>query len=136
MSDKRKWNGSKWCRRERRLAIYLRDGLSCVYCGIGLEEGVTLSLDHLTPHSQGGSNKSSNLVTSCRRCNSVRGNRPWKLFTLAVSQYTGNNPTKITQYINRTRNRKVDINYAKTLIEARGSINLLDKEEEEGLNES
>jgi 5-methylcytosine-specific restriction endonuclease McrA len=127
MTEKRKWNGSKWCRRERRLAIYLRDGLACVYCGVGLEEGVTLSLDHLTPHSQGGSNESSNLVTACRKCNSVRGSRPWRIFTTIVSQYINKNPESMQQHINRTRKRSVDIDYAKKLIESRGSINLLEE---------
>ena len=30
-------NGSKWIRPEKRMAIYLRDGLACVYCGEGVE---------------------------------------------------------------------------------------------------
>jgi len=86
---------SSWIRRERRLAIYLRDGGKCVYCGTG--PGVTrllvcgrllpqpsrgenapvrltpsLSLDHVrTRHADGG-NESGNLVAACRRCNSTR----------------------------------------------------------------
>ena len=49
-------NGSKWIRPDKRLAIYLRDGLACAYCGDSVEEGAKLSLDHLTCHSHGGSN--------------------------------------------------------------------------------
>ena len=48
--------GMNWLRPEKRLAIYLRDGLACCYCGSGVEDGVKLTLDHLTPHSQGGTN--------------------------------------------------------------------------------
>ena len=85
---KREWNGAKWIRRERRLAIYLRDGLACAYCGSGLEdEGVTLSLDHIIPVVHGGDNRTSNLVTSCRKCNSVRGNRSLEDFAIAVATY-------------------------------------------------
>ncbi len=68
--------GPKWCRADKRLAIYLRDGMACVYCGTGpaTSESATLSLDHLLPNSKGGSNEGGNLVTCCGRCNSRRGN--------------------------------------------------------------
>ena len=34
-------------RPEKRLAIYLRDDMACIYCGIGIEEAGTLTLDHV-----------------------------------------------------------------------------------------
>ena len=87
----RNWNGAKWVRRERRLAIYMRDGLACVWCGSRLEDdGVTLSLDHVVPVSRGGRNNSRNLVTSCRKCNSVRGDRDLATFARAVASYLNN----------------------------------------------
>lgn len=64
-------NGSKWIRPEKRLAIYHRDGFTCVYCGASARD-VTLSLDHLKPRSQGGTNDATNLVTACLPCNSKR----------------------------------------------------------------
>lgn len=69
------WQGSNWIRQDKSFAIYLRDGQACVYCGVGMEEGVTFSLDHLVPHSHGGNNHESNLVTSCLKCNQSQGNR-------------------------------------------------------------
>ena len=64
-------NGGKWIRQDKRLAIYLRDGLCCAYCGAVMEQGDTLlTLDHVTPHSLGGSNREANLVTCCKSCNS------------------------------------------------------------------
>lgn len=48
-----------------------RDGCACVYCGAK----TYLSLDHLIAVSRGGSGEDSNLVTACRRCNSVKGAR-------------------------------------------------------------
>jgi hypothetical protein len=51
-----------WCRKDKRLAIYLRDA--------------PLSLDHLVPRSDGGSNESGNLVTCCCECNRRRGVTP------------------------------------------------------------
>lgn len=75
--------GSKWIRREKRAAIYRRDGHKCVYCA---EEhhalSRSLSLDHLTPRSRRGSNAARNLVTACLRCNVERG-------AATLAQYVG-----------------------------------------------
>ena len=62
---------NNWISREDRLALYKRDGFSCVYCGSTLN----LQLDHLHPRSKGGSNHKSNLVTACRSCNKAKSNR-------------------------------------------------------------
>lgn len=69
--------GSKWIRRERRLGIYIRDGFTCAYCGDDLRgrSPREVTLDHILPHSKGGSNESSNLVTACHACNCSRGNQ-------------------------------------------------------------
>ena len=54
-------------------AIAERDGGRCIYCGATADEsGAHLHLDHLRPHSQGGADVASNLVTACRRCNTAR----------------------------------------------------------------
>ena len=74
MAGRRKGQGSKWIRPDKRLAIYLRDGMACAYCGAGVEEsGKPLTLDHLLPCSKGGGNHEGNLVTCCHSCNSKRG---------------------------------------------------------------
>lgn len=67
-------SGGKWIQPVKRLAIYLRDGMACVYCGAKVEDGAVLSLDHLLPQSYGGSNGEGNLVTCCKSCNCRRGN--------------------------------------------------------------
>ena len=64
--------GRNWIRPEKRLALYLRDGVACVYCGRSVEAAAPLTLDHLRPVSKGGSNDASNLVTACHDCNSAR----------------------------------------------------------------
>ncbi len=73
------WQGSKWIRREKRLAIYLRDRFTCLYCGRGLWDAKPqeINLDHLCPRSKGGNNDPYNLVTSCKACNLERGCKPW-----------------------------------------------------------
>ena len=72
-----------WIRREKRLAIYLRDKFHCVYCDADLHAAkpMDVTLGHLVPLSSGGANESSNLVTSCRSCNSSRQNQSWQAFS-------------------------------------------------------
>lgn len=67
----------QWIRSDLRLAIYLRDGLRCVYCGRDLHgaDPQDITLDHVTPWSHGGENTAENLVTACRHCNCSRGAR-------------------------------------------------------------
>jgi hypothetical protein len=66
--------GGKWIRQKRRLEIYCRDGMACRYCHIGIESGIVLTLDHVVPVSDGGTNCTDNLITACHVCNSKRGN--------------------------------------------------------------
>jgi len=119
-----KYQGSKWITRERRLGIYLRDGLACAYCGQGLEDGILLTLDHLVPHIAGGSNDSANLVTACRTCNSARAERPIEEFAARVAGYLNHGITaeSIVKHITTTTQRPVDLAAAKALIAARGSF--------------
>ena len=82
-------NGSKWIRRDKRLAIYLRDGFRCAYCGRDLAGAPAreITLDHLTAgHAD---HRETNLVMACRSCNSSRQDTP------------------LTRWIGRDRARKV-----------------------------
>lgn len=75
---------SSWIRIEKRLAIYLRDEFTCLYCGKNLknEDPENVTLDHLVPrnplvaHGNGG-NEATNLITACRACNCSRQDKPW-----------------------------------------------------------
>lgn len=119
------WQGMNWIRQEKRLAIYLRDGLSCAWCGAGVEAGSIFTLDHLVPHSKGGSNDERNLVTACKRCNDSRGARSVKAFAIAVAAYVnhGVSPEAIVANVRACARRSLKefkIEAAK-LIERRGS---------------
>jgi len=116
--------GMNWIRPVKRLAIYLRDGLACCYCGEGVEDGAKLTLDHLAPHSHGGTNHESNLVTACHRCNSSRGNRDWHEFADKVAGYLnrGIQASDIIGHIETTVQRPLNIAAAKALIAARGGF--------------
>src|SRR2546423_6769018 len=71
------WQGMNWIRQDKRLAIYLRDGLACVYCGATAEQGTQFELDHV--HA-GSTNHQSNLVTACKNCNTRKADRPVRKF--------------------------------------------------------
>ena len=98
----------RWIRVEKRLALYIRDGFGCVYCGRDLRGAVPsdVTLDHLLPRSVGGTNDASNLVTACRRCNSSRQDRPW------VDYATGGARDRIEQL----RHSPLNMDLARALI--------------------
>jgi hypothetical protein len=86
--------GSKWITKKRRLAIYLRDRWRCVWCArevwshLTADPGRTVlpdclaTLDHVIPREHGGNNTTPNLVTSCMRCNRLRGTQTVHEFAL------------------------------------------------------
>lgn len=54
-----------------RQDVFKRDGGKCKVCSSNKD----LSLDHIIPRSDGGTNEIENLQTLCRRCNSAKNNR-------------------------------------------------------------
>ena len=109
------WNGSKWIRPEKRLAIYIRDQFRCLACGRDLRNAdpVEINLDHLVPRAKGGSNKASNLATTCKRCNCARGAKRWTKFY----------PVENHASVRKTIRRKLNVKLAKALI--LGETNLI-----------
>ena len=61
--------------RENRVKIYERDNYHCTYCDKQLTR-FTVTLDHITPVSEGGDNSAENLKTACLQCNSRKTARP------------------------------------------------------------
>ena len=57
-----------------RKEIFIRDNMSCMYCGqrLGLDE---MTLDHVIPKSRGGKDCYSNLVCCCEDCNLVKSDK-------------------------------------------------------------
>lgn len=52
--------------------LFRRDGKVCAYCGNKFSPK-DLTRDHIHPQSRGGENTWQNLVTSCKTCNSHKG---------------------------------------------------------------
>src|SRR5690606_22559739 len=56
----------------RRERILRRDRHQCVYCATAYP-AEDLTLDHVQPRMRGGDDSEGNLVTACRRCNTLKG---------------------------------------------------------------
>ena len=54
--------------------LYRRDRQVCAYCGGRFRE-YDLSRDHVVPLHLGGRDRWMNVVTACRRCNTIKGGR-------------------------------------------------------------
>lgn len=118
--------GMNWIRKEKRLAIYLRDGMACVYCGAAVEdEHTVLTLDHLRPRSKGGCNSETNLVTCCHRCNSNRQDRPVAEFIRAAAGYTNTDPKAIERHVRNCRNRAIKKAEAKDIMSRRSWAHIM-----------
>ena len=62
------------CRFSRR-NLFFRDGHTCQYCGYKSEDRRKFNLDHVIPKSRGGQMSWENIVLSCIKCNTKKGNR-------------------------------------------------------------
>ena len=93
------WQGSKWIRPDKRLAIYLRDHFICAYCLVDLHgaDPRDITLDHIKSVEDGGNNSEQNLVTACRHCNSSKQDKN-------LSQFAGPETIK---YIRRNARRSL-----------------------------
>jgi hypothetical protein len=56
--------------KRKREYILTRDAFTCAYCG-----GEADTVDHILPHSLGGTSDPGNLISCCRRCNSSKSDR-------------------------------------------------------------
>jgi len=83
--------------RRQRADIYERDGHACRYCGwteadkalTGDYVGAALSLDHVIPVSQDGTDDYENLVTCCTVCNRLKGDRTPEQAGMELSPLNG-----------------------------------------------
>jgi len=93
--------GGKWITTTRRHRIYERDGHSCVYCGHSIydDANLILTIDHVVSQDLGGTNRSENLVTACKRCNSIKGSKTVRAFF----QYLRDNGTETDKIGPRVR---------------------------------
>jgi 5-methylcytosine-specific restriction endonuclease McrA len=65
--------------RDEGMKILERDRYRCQYCGLdGLaqfENSLIMSVDFVVPRKRQGTKEETNLLTACRPCNLLKGNR-------------------------------------------------------------
>lgn len=97
--------GGAWVRPCRRWSIYLRDGLTCLYCQRGLAEllddDMFLTLDHI--HADGG-DIAWNLATACFECNRLKGVKSLAAFARDLDVPAGS----IRRRLSIRRNKDLD----------------------------
>lgn len=71
--------------KKARFEVFKRDSFTCQYCGDSAPQ-VVLNVDHIKPVAKGGTNRITNLVTSCFACNSGKGDRELSDQTVVVKQ--------------------------------------------------
>ncbi|MDA8219955.1 MAG: RNA-guided endonuclease IscB [Dehalococcoidales bacterium] len=69
---------------EVREYLLQKFGHRCAYCG-GLSGDPVLEVEHTTPRSRGGSDRTSNLAIACRTCNQEKGDRTPEEWALALT---------------------------------------------------
>jgi hypothetical protein len=108
--------GSGWIAKSLRLAIYLRDGFACQYCGRDIHDAHPreVTLDHLKPQCRGGSHAPRNLITACLACNSRRQHTAWRVYA----------PEGAVHRICRTIRRTPNVKLARALL--RGEVSRLE----------
>jgi 5-methylcytosine-specific restriction endonuclease McrA len=69
--------------------ILERDQYKCQYCGLdglgNFENSLIMSVDFVMPRARKGKKDAQNLVTACRPCNVIKGNRVFSSFEEAKS---------------------------------------------------
>ena len=125
---KRKWNGSKWIRPDKRLAIHIRDRFMCIYCSMDLRNAGPreLTLDHYIPAEHGGTNGAGNLVTACDSCNSGKKDLQAVYWFQTLGRRRGYVGPELFEYINGAlaraefqMSRPLNRRLAKALIDGR-----------------
>ncbi|RVI58519.1 HNH endonuclease [Sinorhizobium meliloti] len=93
-----------------RFDVFRRDNFTCVYCGRGSPE-VTLHCDHVEPHSKGGSDDKSNLVTACQDCNYGKGVKSVRKASVGRSISASNDNSGLVGLYGHTRDDDGAINW-------------------------
>jgi hypothetical protein len=65
-----------------RVAILVRDGGCCVYCGASYTDGAVLEADHVVSRSRKGTDDPSNLVAACEACNADKAHMSLAIYVM------------------------------------------------------
>lgn len=76
------------------LSLLIRDGNKCVYCQKRFTTREDITFDHVLPKKLGGTLAQTNLVLSCKKCNSYKSDM---LLTEFIKKYN----IKVTRTLER-----------------------------------
>jgi len=116
-------SSTSWIRKSTRFAIYARDNFDCWHCRQVFppaEDGQGLTLDHITPRHQGGTDAPENLITACHGCNSTRQHAPLDAAT----------ERRLRQQASVTLNRELGRLYARLYVATRDATHPLTRREQ------
>ena len=82
---RKKNQGSKWITKQKRYAIYFRDGFKCIFCERGLHNGIILTLDN---------NATGNTEWQGLTPDPSTSKAPWKVYNIGA-----NNPVNLLDFI-------------------------------------
>jgi 5-methylcytosine-specific restriction endonuclease McrA len=89
-----------------RFNVFLRDEWHCQYCGSKYRTN-DLTFDHVIPKSRGGRTSWTNIVTACRDCNILKGNK----MPRECRMYPVQEPTEPTIFELQDKGRKFPPNF-------------------------
>lgn len=89
-----------------RFNVFLRDEWECQYCGDEYKTS-QLTFDHVIPRCKGGRTTWDNIVTACRRCNTIKGSR----LPHQCNMYPGQTPRQPSLYELQNKGRKFPPNF-------------------------
>jgi 5-methylcytosine-specific restriction endonuclease McrA len=90
---------------EVRAYVLLKYGYRCAYCG---KTDTPFEVDHIWPHSRGGSNRVSNLALACHDCNQAKGSRTAAEWGHPQVEQQARVPLRDAAAVNATRYKLVE----------------------------
>lgn len=87
--------------------IFIRDNYTCQYCNKEFNNINNLTIDHITPRSKGGKTSWTNCITSCKRCNNIKGSKTTQESKMFLNKLP-KKPT-ITEFMNKRQWKFKDV---------------------------
>ena len=86
----------------KRIAVFVRDRGTCVYCGATYQSGARLSVDHVVSRKRHGGDEYTNLVCACIACNKDKAHFGLKAYLVEL-QDRGRDTTGMEERVNAAR---------------------------------
>jgi predicted restriction endonuclease len=88
---------SSEAKRKWRQSIKEQWNFKCAYC----ESEENLTLDHITPRANGGTDRITNLLCACKECNNSKGHQKWNEWYMNQDFFTTERLSAIIKWQNQ-----------------------------------